>query len=92
MDAMVDVSHDTGGRKPPDGLVRKPRQPRPVLATVPSAALRDQLVAEIHDIKDADDLAPWAHRRLPAKNHALRADDARAVEAALSGRAGRSKP
>jgi hypothetical protein len=81
MDAMVDVSHDTGGRKPPDGLVRKPRQPRQVLATVPSAALRDQLVAEIHDIKDADDLAPWAHRRLPAKN-TLTADDARAVEAA----------
>ena len=47
----------------------------------PSAALRDQLVAEIADLKDGDDLALWAHRRLPAKN-TLTADDARAVEAA----------
>jgi len=45
------------------------------------AALRDQLVAEINELKDGDDLALWAHRRLPAKN-TLTADDARAVEAA----------
>ena len=32
-------------------------------------------------LKDGDDLALWAHRRLPAKN-TLTADDARAVEAA----------
>ena len=31
--------------------------------------------------KDGDDLALWAHRRLPAKN-TLTANDARAVEAA----------
>lgn len=68
-------------RRPPSGSVHKPRQPKPVLAAEPSATLRDQLVAEIHDLKGDDDLALWAHRRLPAKN-SLTADDARAVEAA----------
>jgi hypothetical protein len=81
MDAAVGTSHGTNDRKPPNGSVHKPRQPRPVLATVASAALRDQLVAEIRDLKDGDDLALWAHRRLPAKN-TLTADDARLVEAA----------
>jgi hypothetical protein len=38
-------------------------------------------VAEIQALKDGDDLALWAHRRLPAKN-TLTAEDARAVEAA----------
>ena len=69
------------GRKPPNGSVHKPRQPKPVLATEPSATLRDQLVAEIQDLIGDDDLSLWAHRRLPAKN-SLTADDARAVEAA----------
>ena len=81
MDAPVDASHRTSDRKPPNGSVHKPRQPRPVLATAPSAALRDQLVGEIHDITDGEDLALWAHRRLSAKN-TLTADDARVVEAA----------
>jgi hypothetical protein len=52
-----------------------------VLATEPSAILREQLFAEIRNLKDGDDLALWAHRRLPAKN-TLTADDARVVEAA----------
>jgi hypothetical protein len=43
--------------------------------------LRDELIAEINELKDDDDLALWAHRRLAAKN-TLTADDARAVEAA----------
>jgi hypothetical protein len=68
-------------RKPPNGSVHKPRPAKPVLPAEPSATLRDQLVAEIHDLKGDDDLALWAHRRLPAKN-SLTADDARAVEAA----------
>ena len=34
-------------RKPSNGSVHKPRQPKPVLAAEPSAALRDQLLAEI---------------------------------------------
>ena len=69
------------GRKPPNGSIHKPRQPKPLLAIEPSAALRSELIAEIQQLKDPDDLAPWAHRRLPAKN-TLTADDARAVEAA----------
>jgi hypothetical protein len=48
---------------------------------VPSAVLRDQLIAEIHDLKDGEELALWAHRCLPAKN-TLTANDARAVETA----------
>ena len=69
------------GRKPPNGSIHKPRQPKPLLAIEPSAALRDELIAEIQQLKDPDDLALWAHRRLPAKN-TLTADDALAVEAA----------
>src|SRR6202165_5506173 len=66
-------------RKP--GSLHKPRQPKPLLASAPSATLRDPLIAEINDLKDGDDLALWAHRRLPAKN-TLTAEDARAVETA----------
>jgi ERF superfamily len=68
-------------RRPRNGSVYKPRQPKPVLTAEPSATLRDQLVAEIQELKGGDDLALWAHRRLPAKN-TLTANDARAVEAA----------
>jgi ERF superfamily len=67
------------GLKPPNGSVRKPRQPP--LAAESSAALRNELIAEIQMLGNADDLALWAHRRLPAKN-TLFADDARDVEAA----------
>src|SRR5450631_1831973 len=41
--------------------------------------------------KDGDDLALWAHRRLPAKN-TLTADDARTVEAAYQTALGSSTP
>jgi hypothetical protein len=71
----------SNGRKPINGSVHRPRQPKPLLAIEPSAALRDDLIAEIQQFKDPDDLALWAHRRLPAKN-TLIADDARVVEAA----------
>src|SRR5258705_853865 len=57
------------------------RQTKPLLAQDPSATLREQLITEIGNLKSGDDLALWAHRRLPAKN-TLVADDARAVEAA----------
>jgi hypothetical protein len=69
------------GRTPASGSIHKPRHPKPVLATEPSAILREQLIAEIRDLKDGDDLALWAHRRLPAKN-TLTAGDAGVVEAA----------
>src|ERR1700694_2074628 len=54
------------GRKPPNGSIHK--QSKPLLAAEPSAALRDQLIAEIQNRKDPDELALWAHRQLPAKN------------------------
>ena len=81
MDASGGSASSPNSRKPGNGSIYKPRMPKPVLATGPSAALRDQLVAEINELKDGDDLALWAHRRLPAKN-TLTAEDARAVEAA----------
>jgi hypothetical protein len=62
-----------------NGPIRK--SPKPILATDASAVLRDQLIAEIQQLKDGEELALWAHRRLPHKN-ALTADDARAVETA----------
>src|SRR5258707_8142898 len=68
-------------RRGRNGSVHQPRQPKPMLAVEPSATLRDQLVGEIQELKGGDDLALWAHRRLPAKN-TLTADDARAVEVA----------
>jgi ERF superfamily len=78
----ADIGNGTGnGRKPANGSIHKPRQPKPLLAAEPSAALRDQLIAEVADLTDDDNLALWAHRRLSAKN-TLAADDARTVEAA----------
>ncbi len=62
-----------------NGPIRK--SPKPILATDASAVLRDQLIAEIQQLKDGEELALWAHRRLPDKN-ALTADDAHAVETA----------
>jgi hypothetical protein len=52
---------------------------KPILAAEVSAALRDQLVAEIRDIGSAEDAADWAHRNLGAKN-SLTTADARQVE------------
>ena len=69
-------------RRPSNGSIHKSlRIPKPVLAAEPSAVLRDQLIVEIRALKGDDDLASWAHRRLPAKN-TLITDDATAVEAA----------
>jgi len=80
VDAPDDGSAPTN-RTTPNSSIHKPRQPKPVLATEPSARLRDQLIGEIQHLADEEELALWAHRRLPAKN-TLRADHAGAVEAA----------
>jgi hypothetical protein len=64
-----------------NGSIHRPRQPKAILEIEPSATLRDQLIAEINELEDGDDLALWAHRRLPAKN-TLTTEDAIAVEAA----------
>jgi len=78
----AEKSYDTpSGGRPRTGSIHKARQPKSILAVEASAALRDQLIAEIHDLKDGDELARWAHRRLSAKN-TLTTDDARAVEVA----------
>jgi hypothetical protein len=41
------------GRKPPNGSIHKLRQPEPLLAVEPSAALRDQLIAEKSALRQA---------------------------------------
>ncbi len=58
------------------------RTPAPVLATEPSAQLRDQLLAELAEIASTDALADWAQRCLPAKN-TLGVGDAQDVETAF---------
>ncbi len=70
------------GRRPPANIRgRKPvdRPVKPVLAADRSAALRDQLVAELGALHSAEEAASWAHRFLPAKN-TLTAADADLVE------------
>lgn len=53
----------------------------PVLSESLSSQLREQLLAELGVLKDEEELALWAHRRLAAKN-TLVADDARILETA----------
>ncbi|QDM28160.1 single-stranded DNA-binding protein [Tardiphaga sp. vice304] len=82
-----DILNDT----PPAEHTKQPEPPRkagkgtvhrpPVLDQATSGELRDQLLAEIRALTDGEDLALWAHRRLPAKNTLIEAD-ARLVEAA----------
>jgi hypothetical protein len=64
-------------RKTSKGTVHRP----PVLDQAASGELRDQLMTEIGALTDGEELALWAHRRLPAKN-TLTEPDARLVEAA----------
>jgi hypothetical protein len=52
------------------------------LQTGESAALHDQLLAEIGTIASGPQAASWAHRRLPDKNK-LNAGDARRIEVAF---------
>jgi hypothetical protein len=58
------------------------RPPRVVLATDQSEALRDRLIAELSDLKSADEAAHWVHKNLPAKN-TLALADAETVEASF---------
>lgn len=64
-------------RKAGKGTVHRP----PVLDQAPSGELRDRLLSEIAALDDGEELALWAHRRLPAKNTLTEADS-RLVEAA----------
>ena len=56
-----------------------------ILAPEASAALRDQLTAELNDLNSAEEAANWAHRVLSAKN-SLTAADAERVEQAFQAR------
>jgi ERF superfamily len=55
---------------------------RQILKTEASAALRDQLTAQLQDLKSSDEAAHWAHRVIGIKN-TLTADDAEHVEQAF---------
>jgi hypothetical protein len=88
-DLLVEPSPIVEAPTNPDLSLQTPRKrsngsvhrPKPVLAADASAALRDQLQAEIANLNHSDDLALWAHRRLPAKN-TLAVGDVLAVEEA----------
>jgi hypothetical protein len=67
-------------QRPPNGSAHKSRPPKTVLAAEQSAALRDELIAELKALKDGEELALWALRGLPAKN-TLTAADACIVDA-----------
>ena len=54
---------------------------KPILDPEPSAALRDQLAAELGEINSTEEAANWAHRVLGAKN-SLTAVDAACIEEA----------
>ena len=66
------------------------RPPRIVLARDQSEALRDRLVAQLSDLKSADEAANWVHKNLPVKN-TLIAADADLVEAGFRERLKRSR-
>ena len=57
--------------------------PKPVLAPDRSAALRDQLLADVDRLSSAENAAAWAHRIMTAKN-SLATADARRVEDAFA--------
>ncbi len=56
---------------------------KPILEPKSSAALRDQLTAELKDLNSAEDVANWAQRVLAAKN-TLTTGDAEHVEQAFA--------
>jgi hypothetical protein len=58
------------------------RSPKITLSTGQSEVLRDRLVAELSDLKSADEAADWVHKNLPAKN-TLTVADADSVEASF---------
>jgi ERF superfamily len=55
---------------------------RQILKTEASAALRDQLTAQLQDLKSSDEAAHWAHRVLSIKN-TLTTEDAEHIDQAF---------
>jgi ERF superfamily len=78
-------------RPPAMSAPRRPKKrvppARTVLGPEPSAALREQLLADITELQTADQAAVWVHKNLAAKN-TLIAADAGLVEAGFSDRLG----
>ena len=66
------------GRRPAKAI---PIPPKPILEPEASAALRDQLTAELSEITSTEEAADWAHRVLGAKNGLIAADGERIDEA-----------
>jgi hypothetical protein len=58
------------------------RPPRIVLTASQSEALRDRLIAELCDLKSADEATDWVHKNLLAKN-TLALADAETIEASF---------
>ena len=72
--------------KPNDRRAKTISRPSPsALGTEASAALRDQLAADLKDIGSAEEAATWAHRVLGAKS-SLTAADAKQIEDAFQER------
>jgi hypothetical protein len=69
----------------PQGHMTHSRSTEPRLDVEASAALRDQLVAELDRLNDSDEAAAWAHRSLKEKNR-LTATDAERIEEAFRAR------
>jgi hypothetical protein len=74
--ALAAIPAESGRRK-------AVRQLRVILAPDDSRKLREQLIAEVDVITDAEALTAWAERSLPQKNK-LVTSDAEAVEAAFA--------
>jgi ERF superfamily len=72
------AAHQTTGTHGARTVVR----PSNVLESKPSAALRDQLMAELKDLNSAEEAANWAYRVLGAKN-TLITPDAERIERAF---------
>ncbi len=70
---------------PATALARKEKTVRPartVLSPAQSAALREKLLADIGQLRSADEAADWVHKNLVAKNTLIDAD-ADAIEASF---------
>ena len=80
-DALIDANQPNQNSKSSVRPAKSDPLRAPVLSASSSTQLREELLAEIRILKDEEELALWAHRRLAAKN-TLAAADARLLEEA----------
>jgi hypothetical protein len=80
-------SAQTAGQslQPPARQTRTERPKHANLTAEASACLRDRIISELEQLKEAEGLAVWAKKALPRKNQ-LSAADAQAVETAFEAR------